>query len=358
MIDFRYHLVSLVSVFMALAIGVVLGAGPLRESLGDTLTSQVRALRDDKEALQQAVANRDADITGRDELLAGLGASLLPGQLDGRTVVVVTLPGADTAALEPLTTDLTTAGATVTGTVAVQPAWSDPEQAAFRRELAGQLVQYLDPRPEASLGTEGELAVTLARSLVSTGGGAQRPAPAQQALDGLVAAELVTVEQEQPVLADLAVVVGGSPADAAGAGDADWTQSATTAHLAVLEQLDGESRGAVLAAPQSDDGEGGLLAALRADADLTETVSSVDGLAAPGARISVVLALREQVEGRAGQYGTGGSAQAVVPAFTPPATDEVPDGTTPTDGTSTDGTSTDGASTPADGATGDPTGDG
>jgi hypothetical protein len=44
-IDFRYHLVSLVSVFLALAVGIVLGAGPLRENLGDQLTKQVDALR-------------------------------------------------------------------------------------------------------------------------------------------------------------------------------------------------------------------------------------------------------------------------------------------------------------------------
>lgn len=351
MIDFRYHLVSLVSVFMALAVGVVLGAGPLRESLGDTLTSQVRALREDKEALQQAVENRDTDIAARDELIADLSTSLLPGQLQDRSVVVVSLPGAAQEDVELLVADLTTAGAQVTGTVQVQPAWSDPAQAALRRELAGQLAQYLEPAPDASLGTEGELALALARSLVSTGGGTQRPAPAQEALDGLVAAELVTLAQEQPVLADLAVVVSGSPTDAVGTDDAEWSESATTAHLAVLEQLDAQSRGALLAGPQSDDAEGGLLAALRADADLTEVVSSVDGLAAPGARLSVVLALREQVEGRAGQYGTGGSAQVVVPAYTPPATEEVPD-----DGTGSP--PADGASPPADGATGDPTGDG
>ena len=33
MIDFRYHLVSLIAVFMALAVGVVLGAGPLQGTL-------------------------------------------------------------------------------------------------------------------------------------------------------------------------------------------------------------------------------------------------------------------------------------------------------------------------------------
>ena len=45
MIDFRYHLVSLISVFLALAVGIVLGAGPLRESLGDQLAGQVEQLR-------------------------------------------------------------------------------------------------------------------------------------------------------------------------------------------------------------------------------------------------------------------------------------------------------------------------
>ena len=64
MIDFRYHLVSLVSVFLALAIGVVLGAGPLRDTIGATLEDQVQALRQDKGNLQEAVADRDA-LLGR-----------------------------------------------------------------------------------------------------------------------------------------------------------------------------------------------------------------------------------------------------------------------------------------------------
>lgn len=45
MVDFRYHLVSLVSVFLALALGIILGAGPLQNSIGDTLSGQVETLR-------------------------------------------------------------------------------------------------------------------------------------------------------------------------------------------------------------------------------------------------------------------------------------------------------------------------
>lgn len=41
MIDFRYHLVSIISIFLALAVGIVLGAGPLQGNLGSQLTDQV-----------------------------------------------------------------------------------------------------------------------------------------------------------------------------------------------------------------------------------------------------------------------------------------------------------------------------
>ena len=41
MIDFRYHLVSIVSIFLALAVGIVLGAGPLQGQIGDTLTAEI-----------------------------------------------------------------------------------------------------------------------------------------------------------------------------------------------------------------------------------------------------------------------------------------------------------------------------
>lgn len=52
MIDFRYHLVSLISVFLALAVGIILGAGPLKESISNQLTGQVEQLRQEKDDLR------------------------------------------------------------------------------------------------------------------------------------------------------------------------------------------------------------------------------------------------------------------------------------------------------------------
>ena len=55
MIDFRYHLVSIVSIFLALAVGIVLGAGPLQGQIGDTLTAEITQLRSDKASLRTQV---------------------------------------------------------------------------------------------------------------------------------------------------------------------------------------------------------------------------------------------------------------------------------------------------------------
>ena len=68
MIDFRYHLVSLISVFLALAVGIALGAGPLKETIGDTLTGQVEQLRAEKDALRAELDATSGDLAGRRDL--------------------------------------------------------------------------------------------------------------------------------------------------------------------------------------------------------------------------------------------------------------------------------------------------
>ncbi|MDU5317282.1 MAG: copper transporter, partial [Varibaculum cambriense] len=54
MIDFRYHLVSLMAVLVALTMGVVLGAGPLQGKISDTLSGQVTALSKQQAELREA----------------------------------------------------------------------------------------------------------------------------------------------------------------------------------------------------------------------------------------------------------------------------------------------------------------
>lgn len=96
MFDFRYHTLSLVAVFLALGIGILLGA-----TLGDSLVSE--ANRDLRSSLRGDVLNarrnaQDAQtqLQRRDQLIARTAPVLTSDRLRGRRVVLVaygSLPG-------------------------------------------------------------------------------------------------------------------------------------------------------------------------------------------------------------------------------------------------------------------------
>ena len=113
MIDFRYHLVSIVSIFLALAVGIVLGAGPLKGDIGTSLTEQMTALRADKAQLRTDLDAARRDTSARDTFSAAVAPAIMKGQLTGKTVALVVAPGADADLVKNTTASLVAAGAKV-----------------------------------------------------------------------------------------------------------------------------------------------------------------------------------------------------------------------------------------------------
>ena len=95
MIDFRYHIVSLISVFLALAVGIALGAGPLKETIGDTLTGQVEQLRGEKDALRAELDTTTGALQDAETYIDAAGPQLLDGSLTDRRVAVIALGEVD-----------------------------------------------------------------------------------------------------------------------------------------------------------------------------------------------------------------------------------------------------------------------
>ena len=89
MLDFRYHALSLVAVFLALAIGIVLGV-----TIGDSLLSDAeRSLRGDlranvTDARAEATKAR-GELSGRDRMLDQLYPQLVKTRLNGERVAIV-----------------------------------------------------------------------------------------------------------------------------------------------------------------------------------------------------------------------------------------------------------------------------
>ena len=116
MISFRQHLVSLIAVFLALAVGVVLGGGPLSD-VG----------RDDRPAAATAREHRsDARSAAYgDDFAAAAAAKLYGDGLKGHPVSILTLPGADGDDVSALAAQIEDAGGEVAGTYQAEPALVD-----------------------------------------------------------------------------------------------------------------------------------------------------------------------------------------------------------------------------------------
>lgn len=110
MIDFRYHVVSLISVLLALAVGIVLGAGPLQGAIADTLTVQVETLREERSQLRSEVEEANAQLDRHATYIEATAPALLEGVIPQWRVAVVTLPGVSEDDVEGVTERIDEAG--------------------------------------------------------------------------------------------------------------------------------------------------------------------------------------------------------------------------------------------------------
>lgn len=313
MIDFRYHLVSIVSIFLALAVGILLGAGPLKGDLGTRLTEQITALRAEKAQLRTDLNAAQRDTSARDTFSAAVGPAIMKGRLTGRTVSLVTAPGVDADLVKDTTSSLVAAGAKVGSTVALTDAWADPAKRSARNTLANRLSALVNA--SVGVGSPDQLAGTvLTRAILAgTDRSTERlTASAAAALDALKAGDLVNVSPDQ-ILPSSSVVFLAGPVKGSTLQD---IEARLVAYVELARAFDAGGSGTVVAAkstinekiPPAD-----LVAAVRKSSDAVKVVSTVDDGELPMGQSTLILALEEQYAGSAGQYGLSKDAKAVAP---------------------------------------------
>lgn len=176
MIDFRYHLVSIVAVFLALAIGIVVGATALKPAVTSTLAREARAEARRNARLYAHNAQLKHEIAA-DESFAGAAQDrLLHDLLTGQSVVLVLAPNTDGGTVAGVTRALQAAGATLTGEVVLTsqffdttPANEQAMTAAARQYAPAGLVP---PKSAADPQISGQQAVAqvLAETMVEKNG--------------------------------------------------------------------------------------------------------------------------------------------------------------------------------------------
>uniref|UniRef100_UPI0024585E51 copper transporter n=1 Tax=Nocardia farcinica TaxID=37329 RepID=UPI0024585E51 len=125
MISLRQHAVSIAAIFLALAIGVVLGSQTLAADLLSGLRSDKAALREQVDDLTERNQRLTEQADAADRFIAGSAGRILGGVLADRSVIVFTTPDADPADVEAVGNGLAIAGASVTGRIALEDAFLD-----------------------------------------------------------------------------------------------------------------------------------------------------------------------------------------------------------------------------------------
>ncbi|MCD2187317.1 copper transporter [Actinomycetospora soli] len=290
MISFRYHIVSLCAVVLALALGVVLGASSLSQTMLGALSSDRADLSGQVGTLTAERDTARAQQSAADRVLAGTAPALVGGALRDRTVVLLAAPDADPADLDALTGLVGQAGGRVTGTLSLTDAMLAPDRADALRTLVTRVLPAGVQLPSTT--DVGTLTGSLLGSLVTTGRGpSSSPAEVGTAFTALADGGFLA-PGAAPAPAQLALVVGGTAAPAPDAAG----RSATLARLAAGVHAGGA--GTVLATRSAD----GAVAVVRGDQAL-RGVSTVDGVGATAGRLAAVLAAAEQAAGRSGAYG-------------------------------------------------------
>jgi copper transport outer membrane protein MctB len=327
-IDFRYHLVSIVAVFLALAIGIVLGstsearngALDLLQQSSNQLKNELNAANAEKSALQQQSGAEEQFLqTAEPHLLARL--------LQGDSVVIVTEPGAQGSVVDGIKQAVTLAGATVTGEVALQPKFNDISGATqanlsgINNQVASADGTVLNPGTNPQTTYEQQAAQLIAGAILAKTAAQPGAAPtdAQTLLAAYAQGGYLTVSPSGAPsgTAQLAVLVTPQSAPSDGTND-----PANQVLLAVAQEFATMSSATVVAGGVTGSAQSGSAMSVLRSSSVSGQVSSVDDADLTLGQITVVQALASQLAGhKPNSYGiSGASAVSPVPVPTPTAT--------------------------------------
>jgi hypothetical protein len=315
-IDFRYHLVSLIAVFMAVALGIIIGTTALNEPILADIENQVSALEQDKRGLEDQTQRLRTRLNTAEKFEQAVAPALVDGALAGRSVLLIrTNEDVAPEIVEQVTTLVTEAGGTVNGALSLRPEFSDPSTASGLLSYAtgGGLPAGIQLPPTDDAGQL--IGSLMAQVFMVPPGGAPAPdaGAVSSVMAGLTSLDVLSLDSDTVTPADYAIVL---TAGAFTGNDADERNGTL---VKVVSALDARGSGAVVAGDAAAADENGLIGTVRADPATSAAISTVDNVDAVAGRISTVLALGSESKGTSGKYGTGEDTQPAppVPATTP-----------------------------------------
>jgi uncharacterized protein YneF (UPF0154 family) len=317
LIDFRYHLVSIVAVFLALAIGIVVGAQAVAPAVTNNLD---QASRNEAKQIRSLYAHNSqlkAQIAAEEAVAQAAEPTLLHGLLTGQHVVLVLSPGADGPTVDGITSALQKAGAMVTGQVVLTTQFFDTgtvnEQLLMTKatSLKPTGISLPNSPPESQINGQQAAAQVIAATIANNQGvPTLSDTQIRQIMTGFANAGFLQINAPgggssligQATMA--VVVVPGTVPPAKTSGPFNL------ALISLAQDLQEASKGAVLTGPLVGTGPGSAIDAVTSGA-AGVTLTTVDNADMVSGQIIVAQALNELLEPHATPAAYGVRQQKV-----------------------------------------------
>ncbi|OCB28358.1 channel-forming protein [Mycobacterium malmoense] len=310
MISLRQHALSLAAVFLALAVGVVLGSGLLSDTLLSSLRDEKRDLHTQIDGLNDQKNVLNEKLSAANSFDTQLAGRMVHDALGGKSVVVFRTPDAHDDDVAAVTKFIGQAGGAVTGTVSLTNEFVEANSAEKLQTVVNSSILPAGQQLSTKLVDQGSQAGDLMGIALLINANPAVP-PVDEAQRDTVLAALrdtgfITYQPAEHMGAANAalIVTGGSlPQDAGNRG-------VSVARFAAAMAPHGS--GTLLAGRDGSATGAAAVAAARADAAMNSAVSTVDDVDTAPGRITAVLGLHDLVNGgHAGQYGTGHGATSI-----------------------------------------------
>jgi len=301
-ITFRYHIVSLVAVFLALAVGIVVGTTALNGPVTSDLRRQVDDLKKTRTQLADQTKVLQGEVDSANQFATAYGSQIVSESLKDQNILMVMMPGVPSAVADGISADLTAAGASISGKLVFTQAFTDPgQQSSITAMVTDPTIRpygLTDLPPTNDAGILGGALL----AYVLTGKG--QPTDIRSVLTAFSTLHLISSDPAKIAASPNVLVIGtGAQTSNSYAGQAEFD---------LVSALGTRGGKVVLAGDSGAAAATGVIGLLRASTS-KNVVSSVDNADTAVGQISATLAMVHAVNGQVGQYGNRKGAQALFP---------------------------------------------
>ena len=300
MINFRYHIVSLMAVFLALAVGITLGVSLVSGEANKGLEAQAEQDRKQVATYRNQITQMQQLDRYRDAYASQVGKQVTADMLLDVPVAIIAMPDAPRSVVNNVQQAVDDAGGIVASVTNV-------DSQAFEPSQRSQVMSVLQPfknqyKPDDAQAVR--VGKVLGRALFTGHNGIidQTGSTIGDALNG----NLISLKRRTQAAASLAIVI------TAPAANPPLNADALNRHVAFDLALSGAARGTVVAGPNSTEIDATDVATLRSEAGGRD-VSSVDAADLPSGVTTAVMAGAEQLANGQGHYGWSSSSDAPAP---------------------------------------------